>query len=267
MYQDRPIFMTLSIKWLGLALFYFGLIPALTPANTLKLPFKPGEELVFRIKWGFIPAGTAVLKVLPPEILNGKPANHFSLVVKSNGFVDSFYKVRSQIDSWTDIAVNRSLLYKKKQEEGRHRRNVVVTFDWPASTVRYNDYIKKKARSATLLPGSFDPLSAAYYFRMLPVAKDSDIVYPVCDGKKCVVGRGRVVDREIIDIGGVRYDTWVIIPELKNLGGVFKKSKKARIKLWVTADHRRLPVRLTSKVIIGSFVGELIQHTGTVSAK
>ncbi len=259
--------MTITIKCIRLALIYLGLSLSTVTADTTEPPFQPGEELVFRIKWSFIPAGTAILKVLPKESFKGKPVNHFSLTVKSNTFVDTFYKVRSQIDGWTDNAVKRSLLYKKRQNEGRHRRNVVVTFDWPANTVHYRDYIKNKTRSATLLPGAFDPLSAAYYFRKLKIARHSEIVYPVCDGKKCVMGRGRVVDREMIEINKVRYDTWVIVPELKNLGGVFKKSKNAKIKLWVTADHRRLPVKLTSKVIVGSFVGELIRHTGTITAK
>lgn len=254
--------MTFHFKWLliaalGLCLGFTG-----NPALSKELPFQPGEELVFRIKWSFIPAGTAVLKVLKTEILDGKPVQHFSLTVKSNKFVDSFYKVRSQIDGWTDLAVSQSLLYQKKQNEGRHRRNVVVTFDWDAKMVRYFDSIKGKSRSAELISGAFDPLSAAFYFRTLTLQKDSIIVYPVCDGKKCVLGRGWVVDREKIRIEGTTYDTWVLIPELKHVGGVFRKTKNAKIKLWVTADDRRLPVKITSKVIVGRFVGELIRHSG-----
>jgi hypothetical protein len=39
---------------------------------------------------------------------------------------------------------------------------------------------------------------------------------------------------------------------------VFEKSKDAEIELWVSADKRRVPLRIKSKVIVGSFVGELI---------
>ncbi len=249
-------------KWfliaaLGLCLGFTGV-----PALSQDLPFQPGEELVYRIKWSFIPGATAVLKVLKTEILDGKPAQHFTLKVKSNKFVDSIYKVRSQIDGWTDLFVTHSLLYKKRQNEGRHRRNVVVTFDWGANRVRYYDFLKGKSRSAKLMPGAFDPLSAAFYFRTLTLQKESVIIYPVCDGKKCVSGRGQVVDREKIRIDGETYDTWVVVPELKHVGGVFRKTKDAKVRLWVTADHRRLPVKLTSKVIVGSFVAELVRHSG-----
>jgi hypothetical protein len=246
-----------------IAAFGLCLVSVGSMASAIQMPFQPGEELVFRIRWSFIPAGTAVLKVLEADTIDHHPAQHFMLTVKSNRFVDQFYKVRSQIDGWTDIAVSHSLLYKKRQDEGRHRRNVAVTFDWDAQTARYIDYYEGEKRFVKLMPGAFDPLSAAYYFRTLKLEKDIEIEYPVSDGKKCVMGRGRVIDREKIKIGRTTYDTWVIIPELKHVGGVFRKTKDAKIRLWVTADHRHLPVRITSKVVVGSFVGELIQSSGT----
>jgi hypothetical protein len=243
----------------GLGLFFIG-----SATSAGQIPFQPGEELVYRIRWSFIPAGTAVLKVLDPEIVNGQSTQHFSVTVKSNRFVDSFYKVRSQIDGWTDMAVSHSLLYKKKQNEGRHRRDVVVIFDWDSNQAQYIDYFRGKVRSATLMPGTFDPFSAVYYFRTLTIKKDDEIVYPVSDGKKCVLGRGRAVKREKINIKGITYDTWVVVPEIKHLGGVFKKSKNAKIRFWITADHRRLPVKIASKVVVGSFIAELIKSSGTI---
>jgi hypothetical protein len=47
-------------------------------------------------------------------------------------------------------------------------------------------------------------------------------------------------------------------PNLEHIGGVFKKSKDAKLKIWVTADSRRIPVKIKSKVAVGSFVGELM---------
>ncbi|NNK85754.1 MAG: DUF3108 domain-containing protein, partial [Desulfobacterales bacterium] len=36
----------------------------------------------------------------------------------------------------------------------------------------------------------------------------------------------------------------------------------ATIKIWVTADKRKIPVKIKSKVVVGSFVGELIATEG-----
>ncbi len=68
----------------------------------------------------------------------------------------------------------------------------------------------------------------------------------------------KVVKRETIRGGEKSYDTYLLEPELRHVGGVFEKDKDATIKVWVTADRHRIPVRLTSKVAVGSFVGELV---------
>jgi hypothetical protein len=59
-------------------------------------------------------------------------------------------------------------------------------------------------------------------------------------------------------VGGKTYEAYLLKPEMRHIGGVFEKSKDAEIELWVSADKRRVPLRIKSKVIVGSFVGELI---------
>ncbi|MGB6013056.1 MAG: DUF3108 domain-containing protein, partial [Desulfobacterales bacterium] len=80
--------------------------------------------------------------------------------------------------------------------------------------------------------------------------------------KKCVIGELSVIKRETLKLKSGTYDTYLIEPELKHIGGVFEKSKNAKIQLWVTADKRRIPVKIKSKVVVGSFVGELVSATG-----
>ncbi len=63
-------------------------------------------------------------------------------------------------------------------------------------------------------------------------------------------------------MGTKTYDTYLLEPEIEHIGGVFKKSKNANLKLWVTADNRRFPVRVESQLSVGSFVGELISIEG-----
>jgi len=224
-------------------------------------PFKPGERLKYVLKWGVIPAGEAVLEVRPMADLNGKQAYHFVMTVKTNSFVDVFYKVRDRIDAYTDIDMNHSLLYKKKQREGGYKRDIVVNFDWGKNQAQYTNRGKKKD-SIQLMPKSFDPLSALYFTRLVDMEPNSQIFHPVTDGQKNVVGVAHIIKRETIKVAGHTYDTFLIEPELKHVGGVFKVSKNAKIQLWVTADNRRIPVRIKSKVVVGSFIGELVSAEG-----
>ncbi len=245
--------------WLGgVLVIVFSLLSSMAvQAVETSFPFKPGERLTYVLKWQAIPAGEAVLEVQPMTEVGGDLAYHFVMTTKTNSFVDFFYKVRDRIDAYSDSAMQHSVLYKKKQREGRHQRDVVVSFDWQEKVAQYVNKGKKR-KPISLLPGSFDPLSAFYYIRLVDMKPDARIFQPVTDGKKNVMAEVHVVRRETIKVSGQSYDTFLIEPELKDVGGVFKKSKNAKLQIWVTADQRHIPVRVKSKVVVGSFIGDLV---------
>ncbi len=225
------------------------------------LPFQPGEKLIFQLRWTIIPAGESTLEVLPMETVNGIKAYHFLLTAESNAFVDIFYKVRDRMDAFVNADVTHSILYKKKQREGKSHRDIVVSFDWQHKKAQYTNF-NEKLPPIDILPGSFDPLSAFYFIRLVDFKGKSTIERPITDGKECIIGRLSIIKRETIHVTAGTYDTYLIEPEIKHIGGVFEKSKDAKIQLWVTADKRKIPVKIKSKVVVGSFVGELVSATG-----
>jgi hypothetical protein len=169
------------------------------------------------------------------------------------------------------------MLYRKKVEGRNKIKEIVVNFDWEKNIAQYHKIHKEQIRdskdpkskkkmvttytddvSISLLPGTLDPLSVFYYSRLIQLNENTEIRRPVSDGKKCVIGYAKVIKREKIKVTSGKYDTYLIEPDLKHIKGVFEKSKNAKIKLWVTADERQIPVKLKSKVIVGSFTGELV---------
>jgi hypothetical protein len=244
------------------------LLPTISWAEDLdeQLPFQPGERLTYELKWTVIPAGQAVLEVQPMTSVNGVAAYHFVLTAKSTRFIDRIYKVRDRIEGFVDTEMTGSMLYKKKQREGSVKKDVLVVFDADSNQARYY----KSGKIHKELPisvGTFDPLSAFYYSRVLDLKANSVIQKPVSDGKRWVIGKVHVVRREIIALAnGDTYDTYLIEPDLSHVGGVFEKSKDAKLQLWVTADKRRIPVRIKSAVSIGSFTGELVAAQGLTDA-
>jgi hypothetical protein len=233
--------------------FYPGYIYAEDPP----ILFPSGEKLVFEIKWSVIPAGRAVLEALPIEEMDGHLAYHFVMTARTTKFVDNFYKVRDRIDAYADIGMNRSLLFKKKQREGRSKKDILVSFDWEKKQARYSNFNKKR-EPITIKEGTFDPLSAFYFTRLFDWESKTEVARPVTDGKKNIIGKARRVRRETIDVPAGTFDTWLIEPDIEHVGGVFEKSRNAKIELWITADDRHIPVKLKSKVVVGSFTGELV---------
>jgi len=226
--------------------------PALRP----EMPFEPGEELVFALKWGFVSAGEATLAVLPMETIDGVEAYHFVMTARTNSFVDLFYKIRDRFDSYTDLSMNRSLLYRKEQQEGTTSRDIEVRFDWEGGQAHYTDR-GESLPPVELLPGSFDPLSIFYYVRLLELEEGAIHERPVNDGKKNLQAQLKVVARETVTVPAGTFETYKLVPDPRNFGGVFKESKNSKLHLWVTADGRRQLVKIQSKVAVGSFVAEL----------
>jgi hypothetical protein len=229
---------------------------SVTMAKEDRYPFSPGEKLTFQVRWAFIPAGEAVLEVCPIETMNGRKVYHFTLSARSYPIVDLFYKVRDRIEAFTDEKLTHSILYKETKEGGRKKR-VVVRFNWEKGEAQRSNFGEKRA-PIPVKAGTFDPLSVYYALRLHDLKENMEIEKPLTDGKKWILGRARVVKREKVTVLNGTYDTYLVEPSLEHIGGVFKKSKDAKLQIWVTADARRIPVKIKSKVAIGSFVGELM---------
>jgi hypothetical protein len=219
--------------------------------------FKPGEKLTYTLGWQFITAGRAVLEVLPDQALEDRMVRNFKMTARTRSSVDKIFKVRDSLTSVTEYDISRALEYKKIQREGDHKRNETVHFDWDKMEARYHEALRDKRVTTPIQPNTLDPLSAFYFIRNQKFDVGSVIEGPMTDGKKCKVAKIEVVKREKIKVNGKKYDTFKLVPDIKDVGGVFKKSKKATIEIWCTADDRHIPVLLKSKVIIGSFNAKL----------
>ena len=239
----------------------FTTVPAVCILPETSPPFTPGERLVFSLNWQGISAGKAELTIMPITTLSGEPAYHFVLTARTNGFIDNFYKVRNRFEAFADMTLTRSLLFKRNQREGDFRREVDVRFDWERGEAQYATKTKTRA-PIPLEDGTFDPLSVLFYVRTLSFIEGAEVKRYVTDGKKNVEGVMRIVKREKITVPAGTYDTYLVKPDTKDIGGVFKKSKNATISLWLTADHLRMPVKIKSKVAVGSFYGELEKVEG-----
>ena len=219
-------------------------------------PFAAGELLHYKIKWGLIPVGRATLEVAPPEEVNGTICDKFVLTVRTNEFADAFYKIRTRAESYVAPSFTRSLLYKKRQQEGKTDRDVVVRFDYARKMARYFNHGKLE-REIPIRATTFDPLSIAYLFRLGQVRPGEKRILPTCDGRLVQDVEVTVKAKEKLRVPAGKFEAFETSPALKSLRGVFKKSPKGILRVWYSADARRIPVKMSSKVVVGSFTARL----------
>jgi hypothetical protein len=231
--------------------------PAEPPVEAARPAFDVGEKLTYSLGWQFIVAGSATMEVLPTEELGGQILRSFEMEAKTRKVVDHLYKVRDNLSCVTDEKVTRSMGYAKIQREGGTKRDVTVDFDWENLNAHYFEALGRDSRVTPIQENTLDPLSAFYFVRNQKMEVGTVIEGPMTDGKRCKVARIEVVQRKTIKVNGRKHDAFKLIPDLKDVGGVFEKSKDAKMEIWCTADHRHIPVLLKSKVIVGSFRAEL----------
>ena len=246
------------MKSLVFALIFMVFLPPSVRSETTlnkKMPFSPGEKLTYRGAWGPLPAGEVTLEVLPKETFNGVETYHFAMITKTNGAVDLIYKIRERQDSYVDANMTRSIFYQKKTES-KHPRDVKIIFDWEKLQSTYSNFGEKKA-PIQILPGSFDPLALFFVLRLKEFKENTVIEVPVTDGDMNVAVKATVAKKAAIKIGDKTYDTFEVTPDMERLEKVVKKSDNPQLRIWFTADERKIPVKIQSRVSIVSFVFEL----------
>jgi hypothetical protein len=241
---------------------FFSILLTAGQVRASPFPFKPGEKLKYALRWENIPAGELYLETRPITTIGQSPALHFVLIAKSNSTVDLFCKIRDRIDAYTDIKMTRSVFYRKKQAGGKTVRSEQTIFDWPNHQARRAGS-GKLHEPVRILPGSFDPLSAFYYTRMAISEKRPRIERPITDGKNNFISQINIIGRETITLNnGKRYDTLVLEPNIGAVDGVTKEKKYTNLRIWITADAKRIPVQIKTKAKVGHFTGELVSAKG-----
>ena len=205
-----------------------------------------GEQITYSIDYGFYRAGIATMSVLGEKMINGGVCYQIQTTARSNDFISKFYKVDDKVTSYIDIMGLFSRRFEKRLREGKYESDRIVDF-YHNRLIALNTTKKYLLTEIPLYVQ--DILSALYYIRTFDfeVGKD-EIVNVYADGKvyplKIIVHK-----KEDITVPAGTFSCLKIEPILKS-EGIF--SQKGRLIIWVTDDNLKVPVKMTSKIIIGS---------------
>jgi len=220
------------------------------------LPFAPGEKLFYEVRWEQVPVARVSLEVGPVEEIRGEAAYHFVFRARTYPALDVLFPVDGHIGGYTDLGLTRSFRLEKDMREGWTRRAYRVDFDWGRGVADYKKSGKTR-RCVALTEGTLDMLSILYYVRSLPLTAGMTVARPINSGKKIHPAQALVVRKETITVGGRAWSAFLIEPDVRKAGGIFKKSKEPRFLLWISADERKIPLKVVSKVWVGAFIVEL----------
>lgn len=217
------------------------------------LPFN-NEVMKFAVGWEFVNAGTATMHFHDRQ----NSEYQIDIDARTNSFFDIFKKVRdSMISQGVFINGNpQSTLFDLEQNERSYHAIKKTRFLWEKDKVVYTH--NKDTKEFDVPAGHLNVIDAFYKTRTLPVEANKILKIPVFDSGKRYEIEVRLLKREKLRAPwGKRVDCLVIEPKLKS-EGIF--SSVGSMKIWLTDDERRIPLKMTAKIKIGHIVARLIGY-------
>jgi len=213
-----------------------------------------GERLTYSVRYGPIGAGTATIAVEGIEVVAGDSCYHVVTTAESNGFVSTFFYVRDRVESYMRVADLRPRRFEKYLLEGNYQNETVVEFDPRAHLASYSD-----GRISEVLPGTHDVLSAFFDVRSRDLQVGDEIFLDCHVDRENYPLKTTVLRRERIEVPVGEFDCLAVEPILRT-PGLFKH--EGSLTIWFTADERKLPVKMSSKLPIGSISVVLVEVEG-----
>lgn len=223
---------------------------------------QPGEVFTYRVGWGLIGNAGEIKISAQAETADGnQPRIRVTTTTSSRGVVRAFYPFDG--DAWTlfDAQEGRLLSGAATTAASKKRTSASITFDYQRGVADYVDHVRSK-RSAIV---------------ELPPGKPVDLITSLVQGRAWALAPGQsrealvlfdnefykllitAQEEDTISSFRGRKKTIVLVPTM--IGppkGMFRKGGEVRV--WVSDDEDRLPLRFEVKLKVGTAYAVLTDY-------
>jgi hypothetical protein len=219
--------------------------------------FGLGEELYYTVGYQSLTAGTGSFKIAPkPLERSGTQCFDINFEALSLKSLEWAYKLRNTYRTVVEVQTLLPQLFEQHNREGSYKRDYWAEFDYRIAKVRTAD------GEAAIEPLVRDVVSAFYYVRTLNLKEkkrgDMVLLKHFTDGK-CQDLAVRILGRQIVNVEAGTFQCVVIEPLVAD-AGLFKNDGK--VLLWLSDDDRKIPVKVSTRVIVGSIDVRLVGYKG-----
>ncbi len=211
-------------------------------------PFPDGRGYVYIAEWHLITAGTGIVKMEPAGNERKVTAS-----AESHGVVNVIFPVHDRFEAHFDPRTFCSLSIFKHSEEGSHKRETSIRFDYPSKKSALDEKNLKTGETKHVendLPGcATDVITGFYYLQSLPLQLGSTYEFPISDGKTTIV-RATVEKREQVKVPAGTFQAVQVTAEAIN--GPLRS--KGKVWVWYSDDASHIPVQMRAKLGWGTLL-------------
>lgn len=223
--------------------------------NIPNLAFGPGEELSYRVHYGWINAATVNISVDDKSTpIDGRSTYHITAKGRTNSSFDWAYRVRDHFESYIDSQSLAPLKYFKSVQEDSYKDVDLVFYD------HEKQYLRGKKKNMEMPVYVQDIVSSLFYARNINFNSASvGQTFPIDIylDQKIYNLKFKYLGKETIssDVGKIRCIK--LRPQLV-VDRVFKDEDGMTV--WVSDDANHLPVRVQTDIWVGSLKLDLVGY-------
>ncbi|MDR2954213.1 MAG: DUF3108 domain-containing protein [Prevotella sp.] len=251
-----------SILLMSLCLLVAAQVQAQCPVNINQ--FQAGETLTYDLyfKWGLVntKAGISTLTTISQKY-NGKDAYKMALTAKSSGMVNKVFSINDTLASYMTKDLIPLAFHKNAEEGGDHTiENMTYTYNPSGGISVHSKRVKNgEQRFDEVINYNscvYDMISVVFYARTLDFSsmkKGQETRVDFISGKRKTYMIIEYQGTEKMKANDDKtYDCIKLVLSIMNASEKAFEDKEEAMKVYITNDNNRMPVRLDSKLNVGS---------------
>jgi hypothetical protein len=227
--------------------------------------FHKGEVLEYRVHYGFINAGEAVIEINPNiHTFNKRPCYKIDVTGRSTGTFDLFLRIRNNWGSFVDTAAFIPHQTYRNIEEGRYRKKEVTSFDYQKNIAVVKDVNNKKEPKNVSIPVNVQDLVGGYYYLRLIDYSKMDVGDTI---KVNAIFENELYDFEIKYMGKEKIDTKFGAINTLVLTPIMPANKlfdgENAISVYLSDDKNKIPLKIRANMMVGAVELDIKKIKGT----
>lgn len=219
--------------------------------------FTYGENLKYRVHFGWINAATIDINVAPnPVKIDDRTTYHITAKGRTKSSFDWMYKVRDHYETFLDSESMAPLKYFKSVRENSYKDKDLVYYDHSTG------YIKGHKKDMDAPQYVQDLVSSLFYARTYDFENATiGETFPIdiYMDQEIYNLKFKYLGKETLKTDVGKVNCYVMRPQLV-VDRVFKDEDDMTV--WVTADANRIPVRVKTDIWVGSLKIDLTSYSG-----
>jgi hypothetical protein len=237
-------------------------VPTAVPLYQPKFyPYENGEQASYKASWNGVPVATAEVQTAPVTV-EGKKFYRVRIDAKTSRGLDLIWKMRDTITSTFDAKSLAPSRFVFSQRENSRAIDTEAKFNQASKKWSVNRWQEGKKPTVYDFDSNntLDPITAVYLARSVDLKVGENLSFNVFGGRYQYLLELKVEKKEPVELeSGAVIEAFKVVPRITNLTKKGYAGRMTEAAVWISADERRMPVKLWSKMFAGNVYMELVQ--------